>query len=72
MNSVAPGPVLTPASVENLGQPDHAAGVLANLLIKRLGTAEDVAQLALFLASDAASWITGADMAVDGGRMAWA
>ena len=39
-------------------------------LIKRIGEPEDVAQAALFLASDESGFITGADIAVDGGGMA--
>ena len=38
--------------------------------MKRLGTPEDVAQLVAFLASDAAQWITGETVRVDGGLLA--
>jgi len=38
--------------------------------LRRLGTPEDVAAAAVFLASDAAAWITGATLVVDGGRAA--
>lgn len=45
--------------------------LLDNYLIKRLGTPEDIAKLVCFLASDAASWITGAVISIDGGALAW-
>ena len=54
--------------------PDRAAveqRLLDNYLIKRLGTPEDIAKLVCFLASDAASWITGAVISIDGGALSW-
>ncbi|WP_107657333.1 SDR family NAD(P)-dependent oxidoreductase [Nocardia suismassiliense] len=72
VNSVSPGPVVTPASQEQLGDTEHARYVLDTLLSNRLGSPADVAQVALFLASDASAWVTGSDFVVDGGRMAWA
>jgi NAD(P)-dependent dehydrogenase (short-subunit alcohol dehydrogenase family) len=39
----------------------------SNTLMKRLGTPEDIASLALFLVSDEASWITGCAFTIDGG-----
>jgi NAD(P)-dependent dehydrogenase (short-subunit alcohol dehydrogenase family) len=62
---IAPGLVQTDFAaflVENFG--DRLA---ASLPLKRLGTPEDIANLALFLASDAASWITGDTYVIDGG-----
>jgi NAD(P)-dependent dehydrogenase (short-subunit alcohol dehydrogenase family) len=62
---VAPGLIDTDFSsylVENFG--DRLAGQLP---LKRLGQPEDVANLAVFLASDAASWITGETYVIDGG-----
>jgi NAD(P)-dependent dehydrogenase (short-subunit alcohol dehydrogenase family) len=44
--------------------------ILARVPMKRLGQPEDIAACALFLASDEASWITGANFPVDGGVMA--
>lgn len=40
-------------------------------MIKRIGQPEDVASAALYLASDASSWVTGTNMIVDGGFTAW-
>lgn len=54
--------------------PDRAVieqQLLDNYLIKRLGTPEDIAKLVCFLASDAASWITGAVISIDGGALSW-
>jgi NAD(P)-dependent dehydrogenase (short-subunit alcohol dehydrogenase family) len=40
-------------------------------LVKRLGQPDDIAKLVCFLASDDASWITGAVISIDGGALAW-
>jgi NAD(P)-dependent dehydrogenase (short-subunit alcohol dehydrogenase family) len=40
-------------------------------MLGRLGRPDDVANAALFLASDDAEWITGIDLRVDGGMVAW-
>lgn len=71
VNAICPGPIDTPliwdsaqafedpeAAVENAGKAT---------LMKRLGKPEDVANLALFLVSEEASWITGTAMTIDGG-----
>lgn len=70
-NGVAPASVDTPmlrASFDRAPDPDAARA--ANILrhpLGRLGTAEDVAEAILFLSSDAAAWITGTVLAIDGG-----
>ena len=46
------------------------AVLTAKLPLRRLGTVEDVANAALFLASDAASWMTGQTLVLDGGATA--
>lgn len=73
VNSISPGFILTPQAEAWLdSQPDPAAERRrqAELIpCKRLGTPEEVAQTALFLASNEASFITGADILVDGGRV---
>ncbi|UCG87775.1 MAG: SDR family oxidoreductase [Gemmatimonadota bacterium] len=71
VNSVAPGFVLSnPTTVkqwESYG-PEGQARLIEGIHTKRLGTAEDIAAAVLFLASDAASWISGQTLSVDGGR----
>jgi 3alpha(or 20beta)-hydroxysteroid dehydrogenase len=65
VNSVHPGLIDTPMIAANT--PEVNAGVVAATPLKRAGTAEEVARLVLFLASDEASYITGAEVAIDGG-----
>jgi NAD(P)-dependent dehydrogenase (short-subunit alcohol dehydrogenase family) len=70
-NCLAPGFVLTPALQEyfaSTGDPDEtAAAVAAGVPDGRLGDPAEIADLYLFLASDAAAYITGAAVPIDGG-----
>lgn len=72
-NAIAPGPVPTPGVTEHmLGKPaEHSDDAFAQHLgsapLGRLGRVEDVANAAVFLCSDAASWITGTTLTLDGG-----
>ena len=68
VNAVAPGTIATEA-VKKLSA-DYIAGVKAMHPMARLGQPEEVAQAILFLASDAASFITGVILPVDGGYLA--
>lgn len=68
-NSISPGPVETPGTADIFAAPGMKDAMLAGLLVKRLGQADDIAATAVFLASDEASWITGADLLVDGGMV---
>jgi NAD(P)-dependent dehydrogenase (short-subunit alcohol dehydrogenase family) len=71
-NSIAPGFILTAATQAHLdADPSFRAKVLEKNMIKRLGVPEDVAHCAVWLASDEAGYVTGADIAVDAGATAW-
>jgi NAD(P)-dependent dehydrogenase (short-subunit alcohol dehydrogenase family) len=72
VNSISPGPINTPL-YSKLGMPEDvlsefAAGVQAKVPLKRFGESKDVAQAALFLSLPENSFITGAEIAVDGGK----
>jgi NAD(P)-dependent dehydrogenase (short-subunit alcohol dehydrogenase family) len=67
VNAVAPTFVRTPGTAERLDQPDFLADVLARIPLGRVGTPMDVAGAVIFLASPAASLITGSVLDVDGG-----
>ncbi|MCW2608246.1 MAG: putative short chain dehydrogenase [Frankiales bacterium] len=67
--SLSPGPVETPGTKDIFAMPGMTDAMLAPLKVKRLGQPEDVVRAALFFASDDASWITGADLLVDGGMV---
>lgn len=67
VNAIAPGYIATDMTnklPENLKET-----ILSNIPLGRIGTAEEVAQVALFLASPAASYITGQTIVVDGGMV---
>jgi NAD(P)-dependent dehydrogenase (short-subunit alcohol dehydrogenase family) len=66
-NAICPGPIETPAFVRFAPDIDYYR---AQIPLGRLGAAEDVAELALFLASDRSSYLTGTAISVDGGMMA--
>jgi NAD(P)-dependent dehydrogenase (short-subunit alcohol dehydrogenase family) len=71
INAIAPASIDTPALRASFGHhSDPAEALVRNVArhpLGRLGRAEEVAELALFLASDRAQWITGSVYAIDGG-----
>ena len=71
VNCISPGLVATNATAPYLTDPAFVEGLVSRILVGRPGRPEEVAGAALFLASDEASFITGADLAVDGGASAW-
>jgi 3-oxoacyl-[acyl-carrier protein] reductase len=66
-NSIAPGVVETAMWKENLAKPGVAEAVLDLIPTRRLSTPEEVADVVVFLASDASRAITGEVIAADGG-----
>ncbi|WP_280154592.1 SDR family oxidoreductase [Piscinibacter sp. XHJ-5] len=69
VNSISPGPFPPPAIAQSA--PEFHAQLCAKTPLGRIGDARELAGPALFLLSDAASYVTGADLAVDGGWTAW-
>jgi NAD(P)-dependent dehydrogenase (short-subunit alcohol dehydrogenase family) len=68
-NSVSPGPTRTPQIDEFLKDPEHPMSVQARSHpLGRMGEPEDIAHVALFLASEEASFVNGVDIVVDGGQ----
>lgn len=65
VNCIIPGAVRT-ALVEPI-TPEHDAAVVATIPMGRWGEPEDLARLALFLASEESSWVTGGTYVIDGG-----
>ncbi|KRF26002.1 SDR family NAD(P)-dependent oxidoreductase [Phycicoccus sp. Soil803] len=68
VNCVSPGMVATPATRGDLLAPDHPMRDIArHIPLGRVGSPREVVRCALFLASDDASYVTGANLVVDGG-----
>lgn len=73
VNSICPGFIETPELIHYLSQTENPKLERQKVIdyhpIGRIGTTEEVANVALFLASDESSFVTGADIAVDGGLL---
>jgi Tropinone reductase 1 len=67
VNAIAPWYIKTPLTEALLNKPDFLKSVLDRTPMKRVGEPREVASAAAFLCSDAASYITGQCIAVDGG-----
>ena len=70
VNAVAPGYIATDNTEQLRNDPDRAKGILARIPAGRWGEAGDLAGVVVFLASDAAAYMHGAIVAVDGGWLA--
>ena len=74
-NSIHPGAILTPMWEPMLGDSEASraaaiAQIASDIPLQRMGTAHDVAMMAVYLASDESTYITGAEFVIDGGILA--
>ncbi len=67
--NVGPGAIATPINMQTLQDPEKKAALEKEIPLHRIGTSEEVAKLAAYLASDDASYITGTTVFMDGGLM---
>ena len=67
VNNIAPGAIATPINAATLADPVKVKRLQELVPLRRMGTAEEVAQVALFLASERSSYVTGSTYYVDGG-----
>ena len=69
VNCVCPGVIQTPMTARGLRNPERRARIMASEPMGRVGTPEEVAEAVVWLCSDAASFVTGHTMTVDGGHV---
>lgn len=67
VNGISPGPIGTDMNLALMSNPELSAQFLANLPVGRWGKVEEIGALACYLCSDAAGFITGTDILIDGG-----
>ena len=71
VNSISPGLIVSNATRGQLEDEKWASDMRGRTLLGRLGEPEEVANVALFLACDESSYVTGVDIVVDGGMKVW-
>ncbi|MEW6353409.1 MAG: SDR family oxidoreductase [Pseudomonadota bacterium] len=69
-NCICPGIIYTPHVAKKISTPDEYAVFNSRQPLERMGKSEEIAQAALYFASDESAWTTGAVLTVDGGVMA--
>ena len=67
VNNIAPGAIHTPIDADVEADPEKLAALLKEIPLHRMGQPDEIAQLALYLASDAAAYMTGSTYVIDGG-----
>jgi len=71
VNSISPGFIESNSTRAELEDEEWAREMLARTLLGRFGQPEEVANVALLLASEESSYVTGIDLVVDGGMKVW-
>ena len=69
VNNIGPGAVYTPIDADIEGKPEMEKALMAEIPLNRWGKPEEIAGLAVFLASDEAGYITGSTYFIDGGML---
>lgn len=69
VNNIGPGAIDTPMDAPLKAHPDQMTTLLSEIPLGRMGQPEEVAELALYLASDAAAYVTGSTYFIDGGML---
>ena len=71
VNTISPALVHTAATNHLIENPEMHEFLKGKMMLNRIGTPEDIAYAALYLASDESSWVTAADFPIDGGATKW-
>jgi glucose 1-dehydrogenase len=69
VNNIAPGAIITPINKSLLNNKEQLDALLNNIPLGRMGTSNEVAGVAAFLASEDAAYVTGSTYVIDGGLM---
>jgi len=72
VNNIGPGAIDTPMDAPLKAQPDKFQELLDHIPLHRMGKPDEIANLAVFLASDESAYVTGSTYFMDGGLLRWA